>query len=77
LGETASPLLSPHQALGSAVSSPSGVQGGAPSAQRFFGRPFVKRFALCYRTVVCLSCLWRWCTVAKRLDGSRWNLACR
>ena len=23
----------------------------------FFGRPFVKRFALCYRTVVCLSCL--------------------
>ena len=24
-----------------------------------------------------LSCLWRWCTVAKRLDGSRWNLACR
>jgi len=23
----------------------------------FFGRPFVKRFALCYQTVVCLSCL--------------------
>jgi len=23
----------------------------------FFGRPFVKRFALCYRSVVCLSCL--------------------
>jgi len=22
-----------------------------------FGRPFVKRFALCYRTVVCLPCL--------------------
>ena len=22
-----------------------------------FGRPFVKRFALCYWTVVCLSCL--------------------
>jgi len=22
-----------------------------------FGRPFVKRFALCYRSVVCLSCL--------------------
>ena len=22
-----------------------------------FGRPLVKRFALCYRTVVCLSCL--------------------
>jgi len=35
-----------------------------------------------YRTVVCLSCLWRWCIVAKcivakRLDGSRWNLAYR
>ena len=26
---------------------------------------------------VCLSCLWRWCIVAQRLDGSRWNLACR
>ena len=42
-----------------------------------FGRPFVKRFALCYQSVVCpvcLSCLWRSCTVAKRLDGSRWNL---
>jgi len=26
---------------------------------------------------VCLPCLWRWCTVAKRLDGSSWNLACR
>jgi len=25
----------------------------------------------------CPVCLWRWCTVAKRLDGSRWNLACR
>jgi len=26
----------------------------------------------------CLSvCLWRWCIVAKRLDGSRWNLARR
>jgi len=24
-----------------------------------------------------LSCLWRWCIDAKRLDGSRWNLACR
>jgi len=35
---------------------------------------FVKRFALCYRSVVCL---WRSCAVAKRLDGSRWNLACR
>ena len=42
----------------------------------------VKRFALCYRTVICLSvlsclfCLKRWCIVAIRLDGSRINLAC-
>jgi len=48
-----------------------------------FGRPFIKRFALCYQTVVylsvlsVLSCLWRSCTEAKRLDGSRWNLARR
>jgi len=42
-----------------------------------FGRLFVKQFALCYQTVVMsvLSCLLRWCIVAKRLDGSRWNLA--
>jgi len=38
----------------------------------FFAQPFVKRFAQCYQTVVCLSCLSvcpaclrRWCTVAK------------
>jgi len=42
----------------------------------------VKRFALRYRTVICLwvlsclFCLKRWCIVAIRLDGSRWNLAC-
>jgi len=54
-----------------------------PYSKQLFGRPFVKRFALCYRSVVCpvcpvgLSvCLWRSCTVAKRLDGPRWNLAC-
>jgi len=41
------------------------------------GRPFVKRFALCYRSVVCPVCLWCWCIVAKRFDGSRRNLACR
>jgi len=44
-----------------------------------FGRPFAKRFALCYRTIVlyvCPVCLWHWCIVAKRLDGSRWNVAC-
>jgi len=43
-----------------------------------FGRPLVKRFTLCYRTVAYLSglsCLLRWCIVSKRLDGSRWNLA--
>jgi len=41
-----------------------------------FGRPFVKRFTLCYGTVVCPVCLsvtLVYC--AKRLDGSRWNLA--
>jgi len=31
----------------------------------------------CLSCPVCQSCLWRSCTVAKRLDGSRWNLACR
>ena len=39
-----------------------------------FGRPLVKRFTLCYRTVAYLSglsCLLRWCIVSKRLDGSR------
>jgi len=29
------------------------------------------------RFPVCLSYLQRWCTVAKRFDGSRWTLACR
>jgi len=32
-----------------------------------FGRQFVKWFVLCYRTVV-LSCLWRSCTLAIRLQ---------
>ena len=47
-----------------------------------FGWPFIKRFALCYQTVVCsvcpvslFVCLWRWCIVASQLDGSVWNLA--
>jgi len=42
--------------------------------------------ALCYLPDHCLSvclsvlsvcpvCLWRWCIAAKRLGGSRWNLA--
>jgi len=53
-----------------------------PNIWPIFGRPFAKRFALCYRSVVCLSCLvlsclWRSCTMAKRLDESRRNLACR
>jgi len=45
-----------------------------------FGATVSKRFALCYRSLVCLSvlsvvpvCLWRWCIVAKRLDRSTWN----
>jgi len=48
------------------------------SLKSLIGRPFVKWFALCYQTVVCLSvlscpvclsCLWHWCTVAKRSRG--------
>jgi len=38
-------------------------------------RPMLSDSCLSYPC--CLSCLWRWCIVAKRLDGSRWNLACR
>jgi len=36
-----------------------------------FGRPFVKRFALCYRTVVCLSCLSVSEMETGRVDGRR------
>jgi len=32
---------------------------------------------VCLSYPVFLSCLWRWCIVAKRLDGSRWNLTRR
>jgi len=33
---------------------------------------------LSYPSVLyCSVCLWRWCIVAKRLDGPRWNLARR
>ena len=42
-----------------------------------FGRPFMKLFALCYQTVVSPVCQWRWCIVAKRLDGSRCHLVWR
>ena len=34
-----------------------------------------KTVALCYQTVVLSVCLWRRCIVAKRMDGSKWNLA--
>jgi len=61
-----------------------GFRFNTTTAATIFGRPFVKRFAICYRTVVCLSvclsvlsCLRHWYIVSKRLDGSRWNLACR
>jgi len=53
------------------------LQSRCFSGTVLFGRLFVKRFALCYWTIVCLSCLsvmsclQRWCIVAKRLDGSR------
>ena len=44
---------------------------------QFVGRPFVKQFPLCYRTVACPVCLWRWCTVVKQLDGSRCHMVRR
>jgi len=31
------------------------LRKGYKVKSQFFGRPFVKRFALCYQTVVCLS----------------------
>jgi len=31
----------------------------------------------CLSCFVYLSCLWRWCIIAKWLDGSRWNLPWR
>jgi len=50
-------------------------------------RPMLSVRCLCVCLSVCLSvlsvclsflsCLWRSCTMAKRLDGSRRNLACR
>ena len=48
----------------------------------YFWATVCKRVRLCCRTVVmscpvrpvCPVCLWRWCTVAKRFDGSRWKL---
>jgi len=43
--------------------------------ETIFGRPFVKRFAYAIGRLSCVSvCLWRWCIVAKRLDGSRCHL---
>jgi len=45
-------------------------------ATRFFGfSPYATR-PLSVLSCPVLSCLWRWCIVAKRLDGSRWNFAC-
>ena len=38
---------------------------------QFLGDRYKQRFALCYRTVSLSVCLWRWCIVAKRFDGSR------
>jgi len=42
-----------------------------------FGRPFVKPFAQCYRTVVCPVCLRSWCIVAKRLGWMDQDETCR
>jgi len=38
---------------GDPASSPKRGQSRSPILAHFFGRPFVKRFALCYRSVVC------------------------
>jgi len=35
---------------------PAKVETKVTVTKQFIGRPFVKRFALCYRSVVCLSC---------------------
>ena len=49
----------PHWPLLSLASLPSSTTPWTADlpCQLVFGRPFVKRFALCYWTVVCLSCL--------------------
>jgi len=47
------------------------MEAGTISWYLVFGRPFVKRLALRYRSVVLSVCLERSCTVAKWLDGSR------
>ena len=56
-------------------------------ANRFWATVCRVRPMLSDRSLSCLSvclscpilsvCLQRWCIVAKRLDGSRWNLVCR
>jgi len=53
-------------------------RNGKSIGSAVYGRPFVKRFTLCYRTVVCLSVMpvtLVVCGLARRLDGSRSNLA--
>jgi len=42
-----------------------------------FRRPCSMLWDRCLVYLVCLSCLWRWCIVAKRLDGSRCHLLWR
>jgi len=43
--------------LGECRELPQRGPGQRPARQRFFGRPFLKRFALRYQTVVCPVCL--------------------
>jgi len=49
--------------------------------EKLFGRPFLKRFAYAIGPLsvlsICHVCDTDWCIVAKRLDGSRLNLALR
>ena len=53
------PWSGPHCARWGPSSPPKEGGRASPNFRPIFGRPFVKRFALCYQTVVCpvLSCL--------------------
>jgi len=49
-------FLSTTDSLSLRIASTVFLPGPHYLSKSVFGRPFVKRFAVCYRTVVCLSC---------------------
>jgi len=53
--------------------NPNGISIGSV----VFGRPFVKRFAMCYRTVVCPGCLWRRIVAKRCMDQDETWHGCR